>query len=98
MHYRADVVLGPEVVDLVLAVALEVVFHSGNDVALVDGHVLVPVRPALLVIEAQGVHELMHDCPGVDTAIVQADSLFPSSPSDHAPATPGFRDEDVALL
>ena len=79
MHDRAGVVLRPQVVDLVEVVLEEVELHPALDVGPVDGDVPVigqlvsswaligqlpvPVRPALLVPEAGGVHQLMHHDP-----------------------------------
>ena len=73
VHHRAGVVLGAQVVDLAQvvpedqvvsdqAVLLleEVVLHPRHDVLPVDLHVLVPVRPALLVPEPGSVHQLVH--------------------------------------
>ena len=60
MHYRAGVILGPEVVNLPEVVLEEVELHPALDVVPVDGDVLVPVGAALLVPEAGGVHQLVH--------------------------------------
>ena len=74
MHHRAGVILGTKVLDLSQVVPdikfydsvfvcdslEEVVLHAGPDVSPVDDDVVVPVRPALLVPEPGGVHQLMH--------------------------------------
>ena len=75
-------------VDLVEVVLEEVELHPALDVGPVDGDVPVigqlvscwaligqlpvPVRPALLVPEAGGVHQLVHHDPGVHAAAPQA--------------------------
>ena len=75
-------------VDLVEVVLEEVELHPALDVGPVDGDVPVigqlvsywaligqlpvPVRPALLVPEAGGVHQLVHHDPGVHAAPAQA--------------------------
>ena len=72
MHHRASIILGPKMVNLVEVVLEEVELHPRLDVVEVDGDVAVPVRPALLVPEARGVHQLVYDDPSVDTAVTQA--------------------------
>ena len=98
MHYGAGVVLSSEVVDPVLAVLVEGGLFIRNDVVPVDGDVFVPVRPALFVEEAQGVHELVDDNPGVDAASAETDLLPRASPSDAAAAALSGRDVDVTSL
>ena len=63
MHHGAGVVLGTQVVDLVQVVLQEVELHPALDVGPVDDDVSVPVRPALLVPESGGVHQLVHHDP-----------------------------------
>ena len=60
MHDRASVILGSEMIDLPEVVLEEVELHAALDVGPVDGDVLVPVGPALLVPEASRVHQLVH--------------------------------------
>ena len=72
VHHRAGIILGAQVIYLVEVVLEEVELHPALDVGPVDGDVLVPVRPALLVPEARGVHQLVYDDPGVDTAGAEA--------------------------
>ena len=76
MHHGAGVVLGTQVVDLVQVVLQEVELHPALDVGPVDDDVSVPVRPALLVPEPGGVHQLVDDDPGVDTARAQTDLRY----------------------
>jgi len=48
----------------------------------VDGDVGVPVRPALLVPEAQGVHQLVHDDADRSTILPNVYGLFPAHHSN----------------
>ena len=85
-------------VDLILAVLREVVIHSRPDIFPVDGHVFVPVSPALFMPEANGVHELVDDGPGIDTAVAQTDLLSRPSPTNAAATTASFLNVDVTSL
>ena len=98
VHHGAGVVLGAQVVDLVEVVLQEVELHPGLDVAPVDDDVTVPVRPALLMPEAGGVHELVYDDASVDTAIAQTNLLSRPSPTHAAGAPAALHDVDVAPL
>ena len=98
MHHRASIILGPKMVNLVEVVLEEVELHPGLDVAPVDGDVLVPVRPALLVPEPGGVHQLVHHDPRVDAAIAQAHLLRPARSAHTAAASTALHDVDVTLL
>ena len=72
VHHRAGIILGAQVIYLVEVVLEEVELHPRLDVVEVDGDVAVPVRSALLVPEARGVHQLVYDDPSVDTAGAEA--------------------------
>ena len=60
MHDRAGVVLGSQVVNLPQIIFQKVILHALLDVVPVDGDVVIPVSPALLMPETTCMHQLMH--------------------------------------
>ena len=61
VHYRAGIVISSQMVNLPEVILQKVILHAFQDVVPVDGDVAVPVRPALLMPEAAGMHQLMHN-------------------------------------
>ncbi len=77
MHDGAVVIWSVLVVGVLF---LEVVGHIRRDVLPVDLHVLVTIAPGLLVVEAQGMIELMLNDAVIHTALsVEGDHLLPTS-------------------
>lgn len=77
MHDGAVVIWGVLVVGVLF---LEVVGHIRRDVLKVDFDILVTIAPSLLVVESQGMIELMLYDASVHTAVpIEGDHLFATS-------------------
>ena len=81
MHHGSDVVLDIARVDIVPGVLVEVALEAVLDVVEVDGDVVVSVRSGLLVVEADGVADLVSDDTQLEEArekheILQCDYFY----------------------
>ena len=87
VHDGADVVRLSASGYLVPVVLFEIHQHRPPDVICVHKHMLVAVRTALLVPEAERVHELVHDDAGTDAAGAQRELLAAAPAALHAANT-----------
>jgi len=87
VHDALVVVLHPEVGDVGAGILVEVVRVPVEDVLPIDLDVLVPLRGALLVVEAECVQQLVHHhAMGDALGRVQVEHLATGAPSDARPA------------
>lgn len=96
MQYAAVIVSSAVVIHRLVVVLVEVMFHAIGDVLLCNANVVIPVPSALLMVEAQGVQELVHNGTQSETASIQGIvlqiQLLRTVPETHrGVATAGFR-------
>lgn len=87
MHDALVVVLDAKVGDVGACVLVEVVGMAVQDILPVDLHILVALRGALLMVEAQSVQQLVHDHTVSDTfGRIEIQYLAALTPADARPA------------